>query len=452
LPKLPRHIRNIAIAILLVILALAGAINSYIHYQFKSNIDHALTSIQAIAHIKYREISTSPFSAEVKLENVQISSPFLPDEITLGDLTFETPGFLYLLAGPKNISKGELPEHFGFSIKDFYFDLHSETADLLNNLVKRLQPLYAAERTICAGKSIFGPADYKEMGYSRLLSNLRIAYDFNKQNGTLHLSLAANTQNMADIKGDINFSNVRNITATKFVQGNMPKLTSAEISYNDKTYTPRVIKYCADLSEMKKEEYIDAEVTQSDNYFYMLWGFAPGKGLREAYKDFLSKPDVVTLTINPGKNFDANTASTLPLQELISSLNVRLKINGLLVKNLSYTKATDEFTENFKQQFAAKLDLNSLLRGEQVKVPEPAKEPVASANSLAAYHPIEVADLAKHIGSFVQITTDNGNERNGKLIRMDSFNFYVEQKVSGGKFTMTIPKEKIKTVKAYFAK
>ena len=35
---------------------------------------------------------------------------------------------------------------------------------------------------------------------------------------------------------------------------------------------------------------------------------------------------------------------------------------------------------------------------------------------------------------------------------MDSKNLYVQKNVSGGKFIMTVPREKIKSVKAYFSK
>jgi len=450
----PRHIRNIAIAVLLIILAIAAAINSYIHYQFQNKIDNTLSSIRPIVNVKYDELSTSPFSGEVTLENIRLSSLTMPEEIILGDITLETPGFIYMLTGAENLEKGSLslPQHLGFSLDNFYIDLHSETAELFDNIIQRMQPLYASDPKICAGKSFLGPKDYKEMGYSRLLTNMRIAYDFNEDNKSLDVSLAVNTKNMANIKTNFKLANVASMSSTNLIQGSPPTLTQLDIVYQDKTYTPRVIKYCSELSKMKKEAYIDAEVAQPDSYFYKLLGFAPGKGLREAYKDFLSKPDVVTLSMTPGKNFNLQTASTLSNEELMKALKVRLKINGLLVKDLSYSRAPAEFTAEFERQLTENVDIESLLRGEKVKQPEVAKEEKVIEKAPSSYHPIDLADISKHVGGFVQIMTENGNERNGQLIRIDEFNLYVEKKVSGGRFTMTVPIKKIKSIKAYFSK
>lgn len=448
---MPRHIRNIAIAALLIILAIAAAINSYIHHQFQKNIDNTLSSIRPIMHVKYDELSTNPFSGEVMLENIRLSSPVMPEDIILGDITLETPGFLYMLMGADSIKKGSLPPHLGFSLENFYFDLHSETAELFDNVIQRMQPLYASDPKICAGKSILGPKDYKEMGYSRLLTNMRIAYDFNEDSKSLNISIATNTKNMADIKANIKLANITSMSTSNLKRFSSPTLSQFDLVYKDKTYTPRVIKYCSDLSKMKKETYIDVEVAQPDSYFYKLLGFAPGKGLREAYKDFLSKPDVVTLSITPSKNFNPQTTSELSNEELMKALNVNLKINGLLVKDLSYSKAPAELTEEFERQLSENVDIESLLRGEKVKQPEVVEEKIIE-KAPSSYHPIELTDISKYVGGFVQVTTENDNERNGQLISMDEFNLYVEKKVSGGRFTMTVPIKKVKSVKAYFAK
>jgi len=450
----PRHIRNILIATLLAILALVAGINGYIHHQFKTNIDNTLSSIRPFAQVKYSDLTTSIFSGEVKLQNVRIAGDFLPEEIALGNITFETPGFAYMLNGPENIKKGEFPEHLGFAIDDFYLDLHGETAKWLDRLVKRVQPVFATERKICAGKSksIFGPSDYKEMGYTRILSNMRMAYDFNKSKKTLNIVIDENSRKIGNLKVNINISNIGGMSSDKMMQNGMPRLDNLEVIYKDDTYTPRLLKYCAELSNMKKEEFIDAEVKQSDNYFYMVWGFAPGLGLRDAYKDFLLKPDLVTLTMAQSEEFNPMMLPTMSADEIISALNVRLKINGLLVTDMSYTLPPVEFTENFERRMAKSLDFESLLRGDPIKPPAPVITRKVYEKAPAKYHKIKLSNINKHVSDFVHVTTKNGNKRNGQLIRVDKINLYVQKKVKGGKFTMTVPRTKVKTIEAYFSK
>ncbi len=449
---MPRHIRNILIAALLALLALAAGITGYVHHQFKTNIDSTLRSLSPLVQIKYSDLSTSILSGNVELKNVRISAGFLPETLTLGDITFETPGYAYMMRGPAQINQGELPDHLGVSIDNFYLDLHGETAQWLDRLVKRMQPIYASERKICAGKSLFGPADYKEMGYSRLKSHLRFAYNFNEEEKTLVFNLSASTKQMGDITASIHIADVSSLSSDKMMQGKMPKLANATISYKDQTYSPRLVKYCAALSNMKKEDFINAEVAQSDKYFFMTWGFAPGKGLRGAYKDFLLKPDVVTLTIEPKEDFNPLMLSMTPIEKILEELNVNLKINGLLVDDLSFKLPPAKFAADFEQQRAKSLDFNSLLRGEPVKAPVKIDAPKKYVKSAAKYHPIRLRQAKNHINDYVRVITKQGHERKGQLIKLDKTNLYLQKKVSGGKFSMIVPREKIKTIEAYFSK
>ena len=448
---MPRHIRNILIAALLAILALSAGITGYVHHQFKTYIDSNLRAIQPFAQVKYSDLSTSLLSGKVELKNIRVSSSLLPETLTLGDLTFETPGFAYMLQGPESMSKGELPEHFGFAINDFYFDLTGATGEWLERLVKRMQPLYASNRKICGGKTLFAPSDYQAMGYTRLQSNMRFAYDFNQSKRTLNVVLNASTTNMADIKANIIFSNISSMSSDKISQGRIPQLTSVDITYKDKTYGSRIVKYCAELDKTTKEEFIEAEIKQPDEYFYKLWGFAPGFGLREAYKDYLLKPDLVTMTMSPGKDFNPLMFVTMSQEQLIEALNISLKVNGLVVTDLSFKVPTQEFVTRFEEQRARSLDFDALLRGEEIKAPEPVVKPKVYVKQPGKYHPIKLSNISKHVTDFVQITTKTGNIRKGQLLRIDKNNLYVQKKVSGGKFIMTVPRSKIKSIKAYFS-
>jgi hypothetical protein len=448
----PRHVRNILIAVLLAVLALAAGINGYVHHQFKTNIDNSLSALQMFAQVKYSDLSTSLISGKVELKNVRVSAQFLPETITVGDVTLETPGFLYMLSGPENAKKGELPDHLGISIDNFFLDMNGETAEWLDKLVKRMQPIYAENRKICGGKAIFGPSEYKEMGYTRVMSNMRMAYDFNKSQKTINIDINGKTRNMGSVKANVLISNISTMKTGNMAMGGMPKLTSVEVVYKDDTYTPRVLKYCSEQDKTDKQKFIEAEVKQPDEYFYKLWGFAPGHGLREAYKDFLLKPDLVTLNLRPSAEFNPMALSMMSSEEIMDALNIRLKINGLLVTDLSYKPAPQKFVEDFNRRIANSLDFNAIMRGEPIKPPEPVVKPKVVKKKVAGYYKITVAQAPQHIRDFVRITTKTGNTRKGQLMRIDKNNLYVQKKVSGGKFTMTVPRSKIKTIEAYFAK
>lgn len=456
---MPYHIRNILIAVLLVLLAIVAGVDAYISYQFKSNIDHAIESAKDFVQIKYKELSTSPLTGTVKLTDVRVSAPFLPEDFLLGDISLATPDLAFMFSGAGKIKKGELPNQLTFDIDQASFDLHGETADLLDNLVKRLQPLYAgtnargeSERKICGGKSIFGPSEYKELGYSRLISNLNLRYHFDENSQLLTINMRGETQNVAKFNLHFSLAGVSALSSDGMRGSNKTQLRDAQLTYEDKTYIPRIIKYCAGLDNSKKEDFINAEVKESDHYFYKLWGFAPGPGLREAYKDFLSRPDVVTLSLSPGKKLQAAAIANMTAEEIVEALKIKLKINGLLVTDLSFKIPPQSFTEKFEQQLSRDVNFEALLRGEKVKVPEPVKKPVVIKTPEPKYYTISPDEAERHLGDYVKITTLSGKQRDGRLIKIDDLYLFVQQKVNGGNFTMNVKRNDIKEMEAYFDK
>lgn len=454
---MPYHIRNILIAVLLALLAILAAIDAYINYQFKTNVDHAIESAKVFATIKYKELSTSPLTGTVTLTDVRISAPFLPEPLLLGDISLKTADLFFMLNGGDNFKKGELPDQLAVNIEQASFDLHGETADLLDNLAKRLQPLYSgtnaqgeSERKICGGKSIFGPSEYKELGYARLISNLNLSYHFDNKNQLLNITMRGETQNVARFNLRFSLTGIGSLSSTGMSVKS--ELRDAQFTFEDKTYIPRVIKYCASLDKTTKEEFINAEVNESERYFYKLWGFAPGPGLREAYKDFLSRPDLVTLSLSPGKKFQPAAFVTMTTEEIIEALNVKLKINGLLVTDLSFKLPPVHFNEQFEQQLARDVNIEALMQGEKLKTPKPAKKPTIVKVPKPKYYKIMLNEADQHVGDYVKITTLSGQQRVGRLIRIDDLYLFVQQKINGGNFTMNVKRNDIKEIEAYFDK
>ena len=447
------HVKNIVIALIISALALTAGIKGYVHHQFKTNIDNTLSGLRALADIRYSDISTSVLSGTIKLENVRVSNSFIPGTLNLGDITFETPGFSYMLSGPKSFEneKFDVPEKFGIAIKNFNIDLNSEIAEWLDKIVNRIQPIYATERKICGGKSIYSPSDYKEMGYSRLNANIHMAYDINKKNITTAI-MTVQIKNMGKLNLKIVLSNLSNITAINKELGGIPKLSNIEITYHDDSYFPHILKYCSDLDKTTKEEFINAEIKQSNEYFYMLWGFAPGYSLRDAYKDFLLKPDNLLVTMRPSEGFSIYNMSHMTTNEIMDGLNVQLKVNGLLVTDVGFTKPPVKFYSDFKRKINNSLNFNSLLNGGPIETEKPVVVQKPVKKRVAGYHVISLNEAPQHITDFVIITTKQGSIRKGQLMRITKTNLYVQKKVSGGKFTMTVPRSEVKKIEAYFTK
>jgi hypothetical protein len=282
---------------------------------------------------------------------------------------------------------------------------------------------------------------------------MHVAYDFNKSNKTLNFKMKANTRNVGNINAIIDISNISSMSPDGMMQGGFPKLENVEVVYKNETYTDRLLKYCHTRSNMTKEAYIDAEVAQSDKYFDMLWGFSPGPGLREAYKDFLIKPDEITISMHPKPELNPMLMQNMSAEEIMENLNLHLKINGLLVNDLSFKIPDKEFMLQHQKRLANSINFDSLLRGGPIEPEKPVViEKAPEKKRVTGYHQIDLSEAPQHISDFVIVTLEKGSIRKGQLIRLDKTNLYVQQKVSGGKFTMTVPRSKITKIEAYFNK
>jgi len=268
----------------------------------------------------------------------------------------------------------------------------------------------------------------------------------------LNIKMRGETQNLAKFNFLFSLSGVTALSSEGMRGATKTQLSHVQFTYEDKTYIPRIIKYCAGLDKSKKEDFINAEVKESDHYFYRLWGFAPGPGLREAYKDFLSRPELVTLSLSPGKKFQVAAIANMTAEEIVEALKIKLKINGLLATDLSFKLPPASFTDEFEQQLSRDVNFEALLRGEKLKVPEPVKKPVIIKTPEPQYYTISPDEAEKHIGDYVKITTLSGKQRDGRLIKIDDLYFFVRQKVNGGNFTMNVKRSDIKEMEAYFDK
>ncbi len=448
---MPGHLRNILIAAALALLALIAGIKGYVHHQIKTTIDNAITAARPVAQIKYSGISSSLISGEVELENVRIHSALLPEAVRLGTVTIETPGFGYMLNASDNIQQGIMPAHLGINFGAITFSMQGETATMLDRLIQQLQPIYASGRTLCGGKALLGPSDYREMGYPTLVSKLHISYEFDQDKQTLQFVFKADTDKVGSLAARMTLANIAGMASREMMQNGMPQLRNISIRYRDHSYTPRFVKYCATLGNMSKQLFIDTEINQPDEYFYRLWGFAPGTGLRDAYKDFLLKPDSIELNITPDKTFNPMQLAMADPAEVIRQLNLELKINELPVEDLTIKLPPAGFMQQFEQQKQQQIDLNAIVSGAPIKPAKPL-QPAEKPKPKPAYHKISLAMAPYHIDNYVRITTTNDSIRKGRLIKIDKAYLYVQRKVNNGKFTVSIRKDKIKTIEAFYAK
>jgi hypothetical protein len=113
----------------------------------------------------------------------------------------------------------------------------------------------------------------------------------------------------------------------------VPQLRELGVTVKDLSYNERMKNYCAGVSKITNEEYIKAEV---EGGMLQRAGIALGPGLRQAYRDYLTKAGEIQVRIRPTEDIDPRTLTMFKPEDLRTILNLTVTANGKPVEDLSF--------------------------------------------------------------------------------------------------------------------
>lgn len=441
-------IRNIVGIIALALLVVYAGLKGLIYYKFKNTVDNATAQIRIFATVRYGSISSSLLENSATIHNVSILPAGFDDGIDVDAISVKTQNLGYLISGIGSGRRGgEFPEYMDITMNGLKIDLYGSMVDKLEQALSQLNSgIEGSVKTACGNKLYLGPAEYRDMGYDILDSNLRFAYTFST-NG-INVDMEWSTMDMASANLQMKMSGPSR-ASTMAMTSNPPQLEELVISYTDLSYTQRTNEYCAKQGKYKSvDEYIATASNQSDSTYALLWGFVPGPGIKQAYKDFLTNPGNITVRMRPPKGFNQNTMGLYKAKDLVTILNLEAMINDKPVTDLSFALA-DSASASASLQDRLK-NFQALLEDKEVKPLERAK-PIIKGPA-PRFHPVKMSQLKPFIGKQIRVYTTKSQIRRGILSSISTNTLYVTQKVHRGEFTMNINKESVKKVEVFYAK
>jgi hypothetical protein len=265
---------------------------------------------------------------------------------------------------------------------------------------------------------------YQRLGYQSLVFDLSLGYRFQRGGGPLQVKTEWRTREHGVATVNLDFvgvsSNLRGVMATQ------PLLRTLEAVYQDLSFTDRLKRYCAKASGITVEQYIDSEVNRNAAAYQAQWGFVPGPGLRQAYREFLTKPGEVRVQMSPPVELDLQSLRMFKPEEIVSMLNLRVSVNGKAVTDLSVLPSPSTPT-----------------RPALSAAPSPGAAPGFAAS---AFRAVPTADLGRHIGKTVRVHLTHGGTREGQLLQLLDGMARVERRLPGGTMTLAIPLRQIERV------
>lgn len=421
-------------ALLLTPLAVAAAtglyfgFRAYVDQRVKHTADTTLAAIAPVVEVEYDRIE-STLAGRVKLAGVRIHPRAIDETLRADAIAVDTPGLKFIMGSQRGGAATQaLPQALAITVQGLQIDTGGELMRTLDRLAAATATpadlpatTPATMPTACGGQLSAGLG---ELGYQHLTADLYAGYwrdDEHKDRNQINLHLVIRDAGAIVLRARFN----QLPTAIGDIAGALPRLQEAELVYRDLSYARRVAAWCAGRDNTTTEDYAAARANLPDAEFAANLGLVPGPGLRAALRTFLAEPDEARLHIEPDKDLKWVELPFYKPKDVLASLNLSLKVNGVAVTDLSYLREP-------RTQPEAESEL-----AKAVPRAPAAPEPVG-------YQAVPIGELPRHIGRELRVTTINGKVYEGVLTEFQGNALQVEARQRAGTVSVRVELKRIK--------
>lgn len=492
------RVRNILIALLLVAGLGYLGLKGYIYYQVKSRLDDAIAKAAPMAEITYGGIDSS-LSGSVTVHDIAVRA--FGEEVRIGASRLGTPNVLVLLGALSELQQGEPPEFVELEWTDLNIGLDGPLMGFVQAAVQRQAPQLPGSFP-CGGKVVFGPADWRAMGYQRLSSDVRMHVAVDKDAHRVRLQGSWKTADMGAVRFRTEFAGLAPSMNGLAEANKTALLRWFELDYTDLSYYKRWVRYCAQRDKTDPNAFINTLVDAKPTYYMYSWGVVPGADLRRAFGEFLRNPKTLSVVAHPSAPVELDLLKRYSPDDLVAVLDLRVLVNGQGVES-SRVSYEPELLQQYARGPSAPLQWpprpsaqapaatpapsapspqplasappqpapeatpKSAPKPTSKAAPEPAAKAAPQAPgsnpgsrpSTAAkvqprmtefgYRTVATAGLERYVGRYVRVLTREGTAREGVLSAVQANEVVVERRMYGGSVGVPVPMSKIDRVEVW---
>jgi hypothetical protein len=394
--------------VVIPVLAYGGA-RGILWYLVNSKGEELKNALAPVAALEYEHVQAS-LTGPLGIENISISPHALDDEVRIKSI-------LVAADGPQEVYKlaraawdDKLPERLRLSVNGITLSLDGELAFWMNKQTASGSGNNPFD-TSCGGKASLGSDDLQQMGYEKLVTDLRLEYQFGRGEEGLGVFAQISTREMMSVRvsGNIPANSVS--TSVQRLAQSEPELAYLSVTYGDDSYQKRKNEYCAKLEGITVADYVDASVESLKN-FLLENDFRPSDELIAAYRKLLTGSPKLTMVLNPVEPLD-----------------------------LAALAAIDSSNPGQIPGFQVLIDDEPVTLGEII---EPEPETLVDANGAPqappdTYKETTIAELDQHLNRRIKVYTRDGKLHQAFLERVEPEQLVLTRHLVGGSATFTVP-------------
>jgi hypothetical protein len=430
---------RILLLVPIVLLAVAyGAAKAYVHYQVTTGLDELIAKAAPVAAIEYEDVG-SDLTGALTIEKIEVTHEASGFYVNIDALEIQGDDFGFLLELTGGLERGEPPSKLSARFRGVEIPISHEFFDQIKQAAEA-NSLGSSE--VCSLGGILQRSELMDLGYSTITADMGFGYEYDRDLKRI------------DARFDYKLAGVESLSMAMRVgavsdqpmgmMASPPVLEKASMVYRvEPDYMRRAVEYCAAGKKQDRQAFLRALFPQGDDAYYQRnLGFVPGPGLREMFREMVTKGGDVRVRITPPPDFTVQKLNMYRPEDLVEMLIQEVSINDRLVTDLSFSQT--EVSEWDVTGDAAVAEERQVLR--------PRPDTAAGAKKAAgadqkqrqkpqwAYREVDKRELGKYLGRQVRLYIKGSPKpRAGELDEVTDKKALVDQRHSGGTFTTHVP-------------
>lgn len=428
--------------IVFVSVALVASFKGYLWFQVYKQLSEIKEQVAPFATLKYGWIY-STFDGEVGVRDIKITPFLLKGTISIDELSLKVKDAAELFKLQDKLAQRIPPDELLIKTTNMSFPLDGQFDELMNSLGGGSAP--PESRDVfnpfgvysCGDTVAVEGAELRAMGYDRFTVSSEIGYRFEPMSKTLTFDAVLDSESIgrSEFKVDIGVSesDIYDLIGSR----ELPVINRAIWNFNDGGYYRRLSFYCGKKTETERNRYVE-HASQEWDADLKDHGITLNNSLVEAYRLYILDGGQLNVELRPDRDIDYTSLSLFSANDIVNMLNLRITLNGTLLKDLSLNVDAKQFTDAVRQN-------ESALSG-QDDIPAEQTEPLVIEKS---YQDTEIEDAGAFLKRKALIELDSGKTVEGAIILVDEHIIEIEQIVTGGKVSYPLRKRNITSFKVW---
>ncbi len=405
---------KILFAVIAVGVIAAAALHVYITRQVERELVSLASQVSPVGGLEWGSIQLHP-SGQLRIRDIAFQPHMVAGQVRIGQFAFTAPNLIELLLATREFDDGRLPASLGLSIRSLQIPIADSGMDRLDLPASTGLPFEAAG---CDGRESLRISDLPHMDIWNLVSDITLDYRLVNDGERMTLRMSSHTQYVAGLTLDARLhlgsaSRDLDLLARAWA---MARLEALELTYIDLGFRNRLDRFCAGELGLSVEQFHERHI-EAWRVAWGYYGLAPSPAVVNAYKQFVSDPQAIEATLRPKQRLPLTAFTRLERAELLEHLDLSLRVNEGAAARASF------------ETVPVRARVPNEVAGEQ---PEEEDDQEAATTRRIGWIEIPMAQVARHTGQRVRITTRAGDRVSGELVEVDAEYLHVRIRGVGG--------------------